>query len=52
LGAPFVRLAAFFAEVFSGATVALCGATVAAVSLLSAFVIVVWLPFLAPFRST
>src|ERR1019366_6453022 len=52
LGVPFFWLAPFFEEVFSGAPCAPCAATVAAVSLVFAFVMVVWLPFLAPFRST
>src|ERR1039458_8711734 len=52
LGVPFFWLAPFFEEVFSGAPCAPCAATVAAVSLVFAFVMVVWLPFLVPFRST
>ncbi len=52
LGALFLSLATFFELAFSGATVAPAAATVAAVSFVSAVVIVVHLPFLAPFRST
>jgi hypothetical protein len=41
LGAPFFWLAAFFEGAFSGAVLGACSATVAALSLVSAFVICV-----------
>lgn len=42
LGAPFFALAAFFEEAFSGATVAPCSATAAAVSVVAAFSVVIF----------
>ena len=42
LGAPFFALAAFFEEAFSGATVAPCSATAAAVSVVAASWVVIF----------
>jgi hypothetical protein len=41
VGAPLSALAAFFEEAFSGATVAPCSATAAAVSVVAAFSVVI-----------
>jgi hypothetical protein len=51
LGLPFFWLAPFFKGAFSDAPCAPCAATVAAMSWVYAFVMVVYL-LLAPFRST
>ncbi len=54
LGAPFLGLAPFFGEAFSGATCAPCAATVAALSALavvSVLFMFVFVPFLRAFRA-